>query len=208
MNRLIRRRGPVHGVAVLAAVLGITAAQAGPINAGAPQNRVDIAQAAIRLVEPSDPSEPIISVILPGPVISGFLVLTESGPSQDPSNWSDVVRFHNITVGGQVTGEAQLLSDAPGRLGISDTDLAPLGVTVAAIQSMMSTQYRAEGNLGDGTFGVVYAAPNPDLPPGPPGTTATLIYTVVSEVPEPGTLILLGTGTLLLFAGRFRRFYK
>lgn len=202
-----RRSCRIHGLSLaLLTVVGITPVRADPLLPGAPLARVNLNQSNIILSEAGEPLEPIVSVTLPVRVVSGFLVLLENGASQDPTNWSDVVRFHLITTaGGILTGEAQLVSDlnVPGR-GITDADLAPLGVTVAGVQGFPNTQYTPEVALGpirpglDGTVGTIYPAPNPTLPPGPPGTTATLTYFVFSEAPEPSTLMMGGTGLLFL----------
>jgi hypothetical protein len=206
--------GRVFGLALaFLTAFEVAPARAQVILPGSPQARVPNAQAAITLAEPAaDTADRLITVILPVTVNSGFLVLTEDGASQAPSNWSDVVFFHIITLPtGALAGEARLVSDAPGATGMTDADVAPLGtgITIAAIQAGANTQYRPEVALGGDAFGAFYAAPNPNLPPGPPGTMATLTYTVISEVPEPSTLVsatitaLIGLGFAWCRRNRF-----
>lgn len=77
----------------------------------------------------------IFTFALPAPVHPGYLVLLEKSnvSPEDPTNWSDVVVFGQ---NGEPSQVAVLISDTEGPLGdqgISDQDLAPLGLTVGDI---------------------------------------------------------------------------
>src|SRR5262249_21421430 len=128
----------------------------------------------INMVEPVDSpaaGEPVFGPFaLPSPVQPGFVVLLEAAgvPQNDPSNWSDVVDFKTH----QAAQQAFLVSD-PSEQGISDADLAPLGLSVAQV-------------LNGNTVFVVEQSPVTLYQGINPTTNLTGSYNIISD--NPGNL--------------------
>jgi hypothetical protein len=81
-------------------------------------------------------------VLLPSPVVAGFLVLVENvaHDPKDPTNWSDALVFNNLQhapLVGECDAYATFVSSCPGSggtvVGVTDADLASVGVTTRDI---------------------------------------------------------------------------
>jgi hypothetical protein len=127
-------------------------------------------------------------VPLPAPVQSGYVILLENTSNPiDQRTWSDVVVFHDPGTPpaspGLPANFVSLISD-PSEQGITDADLAPVGITVRDIQAGIGktlTLIQAEGTRTDGLN--EYCAD---------GRACQYLYQIYSDAPEttcpkPGT---------------------
>lgn len=146
----------------------------------------------------ADPSEQPVVMPTPVPVQPGFLVLLENAnkPSEDPTNWSDVVYFRAPTSGGGAL-QAILISDKeqPGIRGITNADLAAVGLSVVDV---------LEGNT---VYQQEIKPPTVYSPVGPFNQAAR--YNVYSDKPEskivlnPINIEWVTLGSTVRFHARF-----
>jgi hypothetical protein len=139
---------------------------------------------AITISEPPDEPLPssitgVIEIGLPGPVVPGDVVLLEpdwTGPQNDPSGWSNVFAFADPAVS---NSGVRIYSDP------SD-DVTPL-------------------NLGRALTNPVYLTEPPTLPKIVTYQVPGVTYTLISDVPEPSSFVLVCMGILSLIAYAWRR---
>jgi hypothetical protein len=140
----------------------------------------------------------VVSLYAPN-LVSGFVVLLENGTSQDPSNWSDVVKIFSST-GCQFGDTVQLFSDPLHDRVVQDVlqsgnaQFLAESVTDPTIFTRDTDPNASGGVSFTDTFKVFSNSSGPDPNPGGGGDPA----------PEPAALTLLGLGIAGLAAYRWR----
>lgn len=111
-------------------------------------------------------------------VVPGIVPIPEDGVKFDPSDsstWSDAIIFSNFPAGGTVVGgRIQLVSDTTGTLE----------------KGRKATDPKISGTEDDTANTVTYQVP------GGTKFTVTESFTEPAEVPEPSTLLLIGSGLI------------
>jgi hypothetical protein len=132
---------------------------------------------------PPSPNTEIFEIGLPGPVVAGDVVLLESGWTglvDDPHGWSDVFAFAD-----SAPNVVHIYSDP------SD-EVTPLSLGRPLLNPIFLTEPATLPEI------VTYI---PRSIPGAP----VVVYTLISDVPEPSTIVLLGIGAMSLIAYAWRR---
>jgi hypothetical protein len=139
-----------------------------------------------------------LAYLLPFNVVRGDLILTEGAAA--PPTITDIVRFDTNTTYGNV---AYFFSDLP-EPGETPVPLADTGIPAPwALLSVIQPELGPEGNNG-AIYVTGFNNPGAAIVGG---VTYSVTYGIVSDskVPEPSTLVLLGSGLLGLLAYAWRK---
>jgi hypothetical protein len=141
---------------------------------------------------------PVLTYLLPGPVVSGDVLLAET-PLAGQTNLvpSDIIRFFQNPANPNQS-IAIFYSDLPeNTLEIPDPADVGLPTQLMPVTAGPFTEVGTEGNNS------YHYIPTPGMP-GSLAGGATVDYLFISDVPEPSSIMLAGIGGGLLLALRWR----